>query len=489
MFRPSDSQLPLFDAAQFMTERQRKQCERSWAGAFREKVLPLLRKVEGEFAVMFSADEGRPNRPVELVLGALVLKDVFDLTDRETLQHLDFDALWWWAFQRGPGELELSQKTLHNFRTGLLKHDALKQAAVRITEDLIRELGVDVSQQRADSTHIVSNIATLTRLGLLCETLRVALKRLKELEPAMYEKLPIGVLRRHGERSAYADARSREGRRRLAVVARDLWRVLGAVPKESAMVQSSEWELLKRLFAEQCVAKAEPVKPKDDDDDAGDGAAPVELKSSRDVGAESLQSPHDPDVTYSTPKGKGYEVDLAQTCHPDNAVQLIVYEEVRPSSRSDAESTVPMVERLREEGRAPKELVVDTTMGGGPNAAVLAGMGVRLLAPARAKLVKAPEGLLPPCPTEAKEAAQWLAQQEARSDFKERYAIRAGIESLNSELKRAHGLGELRVRGGLRVRLAVRLKVLACNLKRAMNAWCEHRLEDRAGPQIAAAEA
>ena len=43
---------------------------------------------------------------------------------------------------------------------------------------------------------------------------------------------------------------------------------------------------------------------------------------------------------------------------------------------------------------------------------------------------------------------------------------RAGIEGTNSELKRAHGLGRLRVRGGLRVRLAVYLKALACNIKR-----------------------
>ena len=49
-------------------------------------------------------------------------------------------------------------------------------------------------------------------------------------------------------------------------------------------------------------------------------------------------------------------------------------------------------------------------------------------------------------------------------------AIRAGIEGTNSELKRAHGLGRLRVRGGRRVRLAVYLKALACNFKRMVHA-------------------
>ena len=41
------------------------------------------------------------------------------------------------------------------------------------------------------------------------------------------------------------------------------------------------------------------------------------------VSADSLQSPHDPDVTYSGHKGKGYEVQVAKTCHEENATQLI----------------------------------------------------------------------------------------------------------------------------------------------------------------------
>ena len=488
MFRPSDPQLPLFDPTRLMTDRQRRRCEVAWPGTFREKVLPLLRQVEGRFAVLFSATEGRPNRPVELVLGALILKDLFDLTDYETIQHLDFDAMWWWAFQRAPDELELSEKTLHNFRTGLLKHDALKQVAVEITSELVRQFDVNVSQQRADSTHIVSNMAILTRLGLMCETLRVSMKRLKEMHPEIYEKLSDGVRRRHGERSAYADARSKEGRRRLGVVARDIGRVLNAAAPESPVTKTAEWGLLKRAFEEQCIHKPEAAKPRDDDDDAGDGAVPVELKPAKEVGVDSLQSPHDPGATFSMHKGKGYEVDLAETCHPDNAVQLIVYECVRPSSRHDTKSTVPMVEQLKAAGHAPSELVVDTTLGGGPNAAVLAAMGVQLVAPARAPLKEAGTGPLPPCPTDIEGAAQWLAQQEAQPDFKKRYAIRAGIEATNSELKRAHGLGRLRVRGASRVELSVRLKVLACNLKRAMKGWIR-RTEERAGPGPAAAGA
>ena len=45
--------------------------------------------------------------------------------------------------------------------------------------------------------------------------------------------------------------------------------------------------------------------PGDDDDDAGECKVPVALKDPKQVSADSLQSPHDPDVTYSGHKGKG----------------------------------------------------------------------------------------------------------------------------------------------------------------------------------------
>ena len=59
---------------------------------------------------------------------------------------------------------------------------------------------------------------------------------------------------------------------------------------------------------------------------------------------------------------------------------------------------------------------------------------------------------------------------ESDGQWRKQYGLRAGIEGTNSELKRRHGLGRLRVRGGERVRLAVYLKTLACNVKRMIGA-------------------
>lgn len=64
---------------------------------------------------------------------------------------------------------------------------------------------------------------------------------------------------------------------------------------------------------------------------------------------------------------------------------------------------------------------------------------------------------------------QRFAEQETDA-WRDRYAIRAGIEATNSELKRAHGLGKLRVRRRPRVHFAVACKVTACNIKRWIRA-------------------
>ena len=56
------------------------------------------------------------------------------------------------------------------------------------------------------------------------------------------------------------------------------------------------------------------------------------------------------------------------------------------------------------------------------------------------------------------------------TQWKDRYKIRSGIEATNSELKRAHGIGKLRVRRIAKVCFVVACKVIACNIKRWVRA-------------------
>ena len=96
---------------------------------------------------------------------------------------------------------------------------------------------------------------------------------------------------------------------------------------------------------------------------------PIALREPKEVRSYSMQTPHDPEVTYSGHKGKGYEVQVSETCEEGNAVQVITHVEVTPSSGSDAGVTVGVIDTLRERGivlrscGATRRMVPDTTDG------------------------------------------------------------------------------------------------------------------------------
>ncbi len=550
MFRKRDPQVSLFGTSALVSPVKAQRLQASWAEVFRSRGLPLID--EALFAPLYCDDNGRPNQPVEMVFGVLLLKEMFCLTDAEALEQLEFNLLWHHALRLTPEEAHLCQKTLHNFRARVMAHDLIRVAFAETTDRILETLGAKVSRQRLDSTHVISNMALLTRLGLFCETIRVFLSRLKAQHPRLYGRVGKGLRGRYvkqdGAATGYQDARSTEGRRRLSVCARDVYRLWDLFRGTSAEALET-YALLQRLLQEQCDVVKKKQRPARDDDDAGEGRVPVVLKPAKEVSSASLQSPHDPDATYSGHKGKGYEVQIAETCHEDNDVQIITHVAVTNACASDAQATVPTLEALAARGLQPEALVADSTYGSGENAVDAERLGAELISPVsgpsavarqagNATAVEAaasadrvwrpadfhvdpqpekpavcPAGrfstaqassdahphrlevtfdrsiceecvLFHRCPAKLNRAQdgyvltvdlraanlQRRRRAEATGEFRQRYAIRAGIEATNSELKRRHGLGSLRVRGRSRVELAVHLKALACNFKRMVRA-------------------
>jgi hypothetical protein len=541
MFRKRSPQGNLFASSSLVPRAKAKRLQKSWAEVFQQRALPLID--EESFAPLFCDDNGRPNKPVPIVFGVLLLKEMFSLTDEEALEQVEFNLLWQHALRLTPEEAHLCQKTLHNFRAGLMAHDTVRLVFQETTDRIIAALGVRVSRQRLDSTHIVSNIAVLTRLGLFCETLRVFLDALGRDHPRLLQRVPARLRQRYqkedGTATRYEDARRDRARRRLAVCARDLYR-LHSLFLGTAAANLDQYRLLARLLEEQCEVSRRKRRPDRDDDDAGEGGVPVELKAPKEVSSSSLQTPHDPDVTYSGHKGKGYEVQIAETCAEENPFEVITHLAVTDSCGSDVTATVPTITALAERDLQPQELVADTTYGSGENAVEVERLGTELVSPVGGPSGKAidlsdesrlltaadfeidatasrksvcPAGhestrelekvgapnqvdlvfegsICEECPHFARCPARFDELQggyvlavnlvaynlegrrraEATGEFAVRYSIRAGIEATNSELKRKHGLGKLRVRGHGRVVLAVCLKALACNIKRMIGA-------------------
>src|SRR5271168_1121126 len=193
MFRRKDPQGSLFEVSGLLPDEKRERLLNTWAHPFRTQALPLID--EDAFRDLFCADNGRPNKPVQTVVGTLILKEIWDLTDEETVFRVDFDLAWQHALRLLPEEAHCCQKTLHNFRVKLLASDRAQQLFADLTDGIIAVLGIRTDKQRLDSTHILSNIAILTRLGLFCETSRVFLHDLRRTLPELWASIPLGLRR------------------------------------------------------------------------------------------------------------------------------------------------------------------------------------------------------------------------------------------------------------------------------------------------------
>jgi hypothetical protein len=318
----------------------------------------------------------------------------------------------------------------------------------------------------------------------------------------------------------------------LGVCARDAWRLVDALRGvELPRPVAEAYALVERLLREQCVELAAPATPQSDDSDTEEPPVPVRLREKGEVAAGCLQSPHDPDATYGH-KGVGYTVTLCETVGNGEKPELITHIALTDAKASDQLQTVPTVEELRERDCAPRELLADASFGSTENLLACRELGTTLIAPvpggmtlpdhpvilvsclpeapptscslgvladsttrvstkphaayqvrfSAAACAGCPHGDQCPAVLQADgtrlfrvaelEAVNTLRRhQETTPAFKECYRMRSGIEGTNSECKRAHGLGRLRVRGKERVRVAVHLKGLACNVKRALRYW------------------
>ena len=536
MFRQRD-QASLFISSNLLPPEKQQRMQTTWAWPFREKALGLID--ERAFADFYHVDNGRPNKPVQTVAGILILKEMFDLTDQQALDELEYDTRWQVALGLTPEEAHCCQKTLHNFRVKVIAQERGGLLFSQITDRIAAALGQKMASQRLDSTHIVSNIRQLTRLGLFCQTIRLFLTQLRTEQAELFQAVPASWRRRYlkedGQATAYEDGKKEQVRRRLPVVARDLWRLIDRFRGHEPITGWQSYQLLHRLLDEQCVVLDQAGEIEPEAADAGDSAAPVAPREPKDIKANSLQSPHDPDATYGH-KGKGYEVQVAETFgnksdqEPDKP-ELITHVSVTASAGSDADAVQPVLADLVERDLKPQELVADTTYASTQNVLDAEQDDVELVGPVAGNQplpadeqvtvgdfeINVTDGQQSRCPMEHAPAEQLYdsatgrlrliftmatcrdcplrrkcpvqidpadrrqrvldtdrktakleqrRREQTSLEYRDRYANRAGIEATNSELKRAHGLGRLRVRGGRRVELAVYLKALACNVKR-----------------------
>jgi len=502
----------------------KQKLQNSWAEVFRNEALSFI--PEHEFAHLYDRDTGRPNFPVALLVALSIIKELLGLTDGALIHAFHFDLVVLHALGLEVGQRPLAPRTLYYFRDRVAGDPALMATFRLMTQAILDRLKLGTDVQRIDSTQISSNMAHLSRLGLLVRTIESFLEKARKVLPEAVAALPTAIRERYLDRAGYfADATGADSRRRLQQTAEDLAFLLDHFEAHEPIRTLEGYGLLRRLFDEQCrveVAEGEKI---------------VVLKDPSEIASTSLQSPSDPDATYSGHKGKGYQVQIAETCHEANPVQIITHGAVEGAHEDDHAALIPYLEQTQADGIGPQHVLADTNYNSGPNLVEAAERGVELAAPTpgtvdpddltladfaldleTGEVTRCPEGHAPEmqkptrngkgmivrfdratcgacefadsCPagkargrlrfTDEQLALAWSRAREQTPEFKKSYKRRSGIESTNAELKTGHDMGKVWARGKKRVTFAVVMKVLAVNIKRFAKARCAERARQQA---------
>ena len=507
-------QTRLFDPyAPVLTAKNRQWLEENWPGVFRHVILELM-PVEA-LRQHFDPKLGRPTRELYSMAGLILLMEFHDWTKEQAVAAYGFHTEVHYALNLEPQGHDLSERTLERYQ-GYFAQDELAQRVMHdVTTRLVAVLGLTIDQQRLDSTHVFSDMAHFGRTRLLGVTLKRFLTQLKRHDPPAYAALPEALRQRYApsDQRLFGDtARDQESQRRLRQqVAEDLHEMLRRFAAPCPQAQRDSYKAMERVFYEQCEVQEQKVI----------------LKAH--AGSAVMQNPSDPDATYDGHKGSGYQTQIAETCAPDNEVQLITSALPQTAAVTDEKGLGPVLQDLQASQLLPQELLVDTLYPSDENVQEAERLGVELVGPvpgaapaerpedlniddfvvdeATECVTCCPDGQTPVtsvhdpatgrtrtvlpvsscahcafrnhCPVEEAADGYHLEhtakqrrmagrrREQATEVFRQRYRRRSGIESTNSGLKRRLGLGRLRVRGRVRVFQAIYLKVAGWNILRA----------------------
>lgn len=291
---------------------------------FAREVWPRLVALRPRLEAMYCRTNGRPAEEPVRMLAVLILQFMERMPDREAAEAYTYDLRWKLALHLDAGARGFHPSSLARFRERLIAHGLERIAFEGVVQGLIEKGWVKAgAKQRLDSTHIVGLVARLGRLGLVRETIRLALVALDDAvgKPAAW----IEWRERYVEsKPDYRDS-AEALRGRLRAAGRDAAGILNwAQGLSLAAAAGDAVGLLRRVFGEQFEYRLEEVQER-------------ALH-----GAGTVVNPHEPEAQWSTKAAAG-------ACASERArkewvgYKVQVAETVQDALREKGEPTVSFV--------------------------------------------------------------------------------------------------------------------------------------------------
>jgi len=353
MFK-ANNQPKLFSFENELGKKQRDMLKSSKEKWFYHLVLRNIN--ETDFKALYSIKASRPNTPVNILVCALILKELKGISYNELMESVMFDLRFKTALGLSNiGDIPFSRATLFNFQNRVLDYQKLtgdnliEQVFDKLTARQIKDLSIKADIQRSDSTLVFSNIKKYSRLQLLIEVL-VRLDRILEENDKQFIGEQLQPYLKKGADKYIYGLKANQLPHELEKLGKVYCSVFEWMGKKEQYHDKKEFINFERAYKEHFVVVDREVssKPKE------------ELNSSM------MQSPDDPDATYRQKRGehnKGFTINGTETANPENPMQLITDIAVNPNNIDDSQILSDRVDKIIDKTPELNEMHTDGGYG------------------------------------------------------------------------------------------------------------------------------
>lgn len=312
-YRANDcQQLSISDSFFGLTSREQKALENSWAKVFSDEIFPAID--EERFSVLYSSKASRPNTPVNVMVGACIIKELFDYSDDEMVENLMLDlhlqfALHTTSFQEQP----LSDKSLSRFRKRCYDYEKLygvdlyHDCVIGLSDKIAKMMKLNGRIRRMDSMMIESNMRKLTRIELIYTCIAKLCKYIAKQDNTILPDEFKHYVEPNDFNQVIYHQRSIDADSRIEQLLKDSEILLNLC--EDGYEDVIEYKLFTRCISEQTVLDNETRR--------------LCTKDDKQLHSQVLQNPSDPEATFRTKAGinhVGYVANLEETVGSNGSI-------------------------------------------------------------------------------------------------------------------------------------------------------------------------
>ncbi|MDD2216639.1 MAG: transposase [Eubacteriales bacterium] len=371
-FKTNDNQqITLDDRFNRLTQREQKFVLNSWAKDFADIVFPAIN--EERFSVLYSDQEfSRPASPVNVKIGALMLKEMLHLSDDELIASICCDVRFQYALHTTSfKEQPVSDRTFSLFRRRLYEYelktgiDLLKEEMLHLADVYTKYLNLHSNIKRMDSLMIASNSKRMSRLEIIYTVNANAVKLMHRL--GADDRIPKELehyLNPDDLNDVIYYCKGDDITSRFEKAIQEAGQLQQLMSGEE-WLEFQEHQLLVRVLKEQTQTDTEGT---------------LKAKPNSEITPDSLQNPSDPDATYRKKAGKdhkGYVGNIIETIGEDG-ISLITGFGYENNTHSDSSFCKEYLETRSEDSPA-ETMLTDGAYSGTENSALAEEKNVELI--------------------------------------------------------------------------------------------------------------